>query len=86
LFSITLKTGGDCPFTNSFELKCRLETVNSIIFAATDDVGFLEYKDNLYPKVIFFPLTMGLMYLITAFLFLALPFLTGKWVKSDQNV
>lgn len=46
-----------------------LQTINSIIFAATDDVGFLEYKDNLYPKVIFFPLTMGLMYVITAFLF-----------------
>jgi len=46
-----------------------LQTVNSIIFAATDHVGFLEYKDNLYPKVIFFPITMGLMFVITASLF-----------------
>jgi len=46
-----------------------LQTVNSIIFAATDDVGFLEYKDNLIPKVIFFPITLGLMFAITAYLF-----------------
>ena len=46
-----------------------LQTVNSIIFAATDDVGFLEYKDNLIPKVIFFPITLGLMFVITAKLF-----------------
>ena len=46
-----------------------LQTVNSIIFAASDDVGFLEYKDNLYPKVVFFPITLGLMFLITAYLF-----------------
>ncbi|MBI3162839.1 MAG: hypothetical protein HYZ23_10025 [Chloroflexi bacterium] len=46
-----------------------LQTVNSVIFAATDDVGFLEYKDNLYPKLIFFPITLGLMFTITAWLF-----------------
>ena len=46
-----------------------LQTVNSIIFAATDHVGFLEYKDNLIPKVVFFPVTLGLMYAATAFLF-----------------
>jgi hypothetical protein len=46
-----------------------LQTVNSIIFAATDDVGFLEYKDNLIPKVIFFPVTLGLMYAVTAYIF-----------------
>jgi hypothetical protein len=46
-----------------------LQTVNSVIFAASDKVGFLEYKDNLYPKVIFFPVTLGIMYLITAYLF-----------------
>ena len=46
-----------------------LQTINSVIFAASDDVGFLEYKDNLYPKVIFFPITLGLMYLITAYIF-----------------
>lgn len=46
-----------------------LQTVNSVIFAATDDVGWLEYKDNLYPKVIFFPITLGLMFIVTAYLF-----------------
>jgi hypothetical protein len=46
-----------------------LQTVNSIIFAATDNVGFLEYKDNLIPKVIFFPVTLGLMFAATAALF-----------------
>jgi hypothetical protein len=46
-----------------------LQTVNSIIFAASDHVGFLEYKDNLYPKVIFFPIMLGLMFAITAVLF-----------------
>jgi len=46
-----------------------LQTINSVIFAASDSVGFLEYEDNLYPKVIFFPITLGLMFAITAFLF-----------------
>ena len=46
-----------------------LQTVNSIIFAATDNVGFLEYQDNLIPKVLFFPITLGLMFAITAYLF-----------------
>jgi len=46
-----------------------LQTVNSVVFAASDRVEWLEYKDNLIPKVVFFPVTLGLMYLITAFLF-----------------
>ena len=46
-----------------------LQTINSIIFVATDAIPFLEYKDNLIPKVIFFPITLGLMFLITAYLF-----------------
>ena len=46
-----------------------LQTINSIIFAATNHVGFLEYKDNLIPKVVFFPVTLGLMFAITAGLF-----------------
>ena len=46
-----------------------LQTVNSIIFAATDHVGFLEYKDNLIPKVIFFPITLGLMFAVTIYMF-----------------
>ena len=46
-----------------------LQTINSIIFAASDDVGFLEYQDNLIPKVLFFPITLGLMFTITAYLF-----------------
>jgi len=46
-----------------------LQTVNSIIFVATDDIALLEYEDNLIPKVVFFPITLGLMFVVTAYIF-----------------
>ena len=46
-----------------------LQTVNAIIFIISDNVHFLEFKDNLYPKVIFFPITFGVMFIITATVF-----------------
>lgn len=43
-----------------------LQTVNAVAFTVSDNFHFIEYKDNLYPKVIFFPITLGLMFIITA--------------------
>jgi hypothetical protein len=46
-----------------------LQTVNSVIFTVSDDFHFIEHGDNLYPKVIFFPITLGIMFLVTAVTF-----------------
>jgi len=47
-----------------------LQTVNSIIFTVSDKFHFVEYEDNLYPKVFFFPITLGIMFIVTAVIFI----------------
>jgi hypothetical protein len=46
-----------------------LQTVNAIIFTVSDKFHFIEYEDNLYPKVLFFPVTLGIMFVVTAVIF-----------------
>lgn len=46
-----------------------LQTVNAIIFTVSDTFHFIEYEDNLYPKVLFFPVTLGIMFVISAVIF-----------------
>ncbi len=46
-----------------------LQTINSIVFTVSDKFHFVEYEDNLYPKVIFFPVTLGIMFVVTAIIF-----------------
>lgn len=46
-----------------------LQTVNAIIFTVSDKFHFVEYEDNLYPKVLFFPVTLGIMFVVTAVIF-----------------
>jgi len=46
-----------------------LQTVNSIVFTVSDKFHFVEFGDNLYPKVIFFPITLGIMFVVTAVTF-----------------
>lgn len=46
-----------------------LQTVNSIIFTVSDKFHFVEFGDNLYPKVLFFPITLGIMFIVTAVIF-----------------
>jgi hypothetical protein len=43
-----------------------LQTVNAIVFTVSDRFHFVEYEDNLYAKVIFFPITMGFLFVVTA--------------------
>jgi hypothetical protein len=46
-----------------------LVTLNGVLFLVTDHFSFIEFKDNLLPKVLFFPITLGLIYLLTFYQF-----------------
>jgi hypothetical protein len=45
-----------------------LITINAVVFTVSDAVKVLEYKDNLIPKVLFLPVTMVLLFIVTAVL------------------
>ena len=42
-----------------------LVVVNSLLFTTTDAVALLEYRDNLVAKLLFWPVTLGLVLVIT---------------------
>ena len=46
-----------------------LQTINAIIFTVSDKFHFIEFEDNLYPKILFFPVTLGIMFVVTAITF-----------------
>ena len=40
-------------------------SVNSILFTRTDSIRFIEYRDNLIPKMIYWPVLLGTLLVIT---------------------
>ena len=40
-------------------------SVNSILFTRTDSIRFIEYRDNLIPKMIYWPVLLGILLVIT---------------------
>jgi hypothetical protein len=40
-------------------------SVNAILFASDVDVPLIEYADNLLPKVLFWPLSLGTLLIVT---------------------
>ncbi len=46
-----------------------LVAVNSLLFTTTDAVALLEYRDNLVAKLLFWPITLGIVLTITVITF-----------------
>ena len=46
-----------------------LVSLNALLFIATDAVPWIEYHDNLIPKILFWPLLSGLVLLVTIITF-----------------
>jgi hypothetical protein len=44
-------------------------SINSILFTRTDTFELIEYKGNLIPKLIFWPLLLGILLIITRVIF-----------------
>jgi len=44
-------------------------TLNSILFALTDHIKIIAYQDNLIPKLIYWPVILGILLIITLFVF-----------------
>ena len=44
-------------------------SINSIIFTRTDRFQLIEYRDNLIPKMAFWPLLLGLLLVVTQWVF-----------------
>jgi len=40
-------------------------SANSILYAHTDENSIIEYRDNLIPKVLFWPLILGILFVVT---------------------
>jgi hypothetical protein len=40
-------------------------SLNSIVFASNRSVPFIDTKDNMYVKVLYWPVIMGILLLIT---------------------
>jgi len=40
-------------------------SANSIIYAHTDENAFIEFRDNLIPKILFWPVVFGIIFLVT---------------------
>ncbi len=47
-----------------------LVVINSLLFTTTDAVPLLEYRDNLAAKLLFWPITLGIILFVTVFTFI----------------
>ncbi len=46
-------------------LAILLISLNAVIYSGTNPPAFITYRDNLYAKVLFWPVVLGLMYIVT---------------------
>ena len=44
-------------------------SINSILFTRTDSFRLLEYRDNIIPKMSFWPLLLGTLLVVTEWVF-----------------
>ena len=50
-------------------LKILVYAINSILLTKYENIKFVQYKNNLYPRLLYWPVYLGLLFVVTYFVF-----------------